>query len=53
MRNPSSSGATSFEFYLAYRRIPSSAPGDDWNELTDGLMVESLARMTQYQGSHR
>jgi dihydropyrimidinase len=44
-------GCPSFKFYLAYRHISGSLPGDDWNELTDGLMVESLARIAQYQGT--
>jgi len=44
-------GCPSFKFYLAYRRIPGAPPGDDWNELTDGLMVEALARMARYGGT--
>ena len=44
-------GCPSLKFYLAYRNLPGSPPGDDWNELTDGLMVEALARMARYQGT--
>lgn len=44
-------GCPTFKFYLAYRRITGSPPGEDWNELTDGLMIESLARMSQYKGT--
>jgi dihydropyrimidinase len=44
-------GCTSFKFYLAYRPIKGAPPGEDWNELTDGLMIDSLARMSQYKGT--
>lgn len=44
-------GCPSFKFYLAYRRIPGAPPGDDWNELTDGLMLEALWRMARYEGT--
>lgn len=44
-------GCPSFKFYLAYRRIPGAPPGDDWNELTDGLMLEALERMARYDGT--
>jgi dihydropyrimidinase len=44
-------GCPSLKFYLAYRRIAGSPPGDDWNELTDGMLVEALARMARYVGT--
>ena len=44
-------GCPSFKFYLSYRNIPGSPPGDDWNNLTDGLMVEALERMARYEGT--
>jgi dihydropyrimidinase len=44
-------GCVSFKFYLAYRRIPGARAGDDWNELCDGLMIESLARLARYRGT--
>ena len=44
-------GCPSFKFYLSYRNVPGSPPGDDWNNLTDGLMVEALERMANYEGT--
>src|SRR5918996_4510697 len=44
-------GCPSFKFYLAYRRLPGAPPGDDWNELTDGLMLEVLERMARWDGT--
>jgi dihydropyrimidinase len=44
-------GCTSFKFYLAYRKIPGAPPGDDWNELDDGLMVEALGRLAAWEGT--
>ena len=44
-------GCPSFKFYLAYRRLPGAPPGDDWNELTEGLMLEALERMARYDGT--
>ena len=44
-------GCPSFKFYLAYRDIPGALPGDDWNRLTDGLMVEAMEKMAQYEGT--
>lgn len=44
-------GCPSFKFYLAYRRIPGAPPGDDWNELNDGLMLEALERMAAWEGT--
>ena len=44
-------GCPSFKFYLSYRSIPGAPPGDDWNNLTDGLMVEALERMARYEGT--
>ncbi len=45
------SGCTSFKFYLAYRKIPGAPPGDDWNELDDGLMIEALGRLAAWNGT--
>ena len=44
-------GCPSFKFYLSYRNILGAPPGDDWNDLTDGLMVEALERMARYEGT--
>lgn len=44
-------GCPSFKFYLSYRNIAGAPPGDDWNELTDGLMVDTLHRMAKYEGT--
>lgn len=44
-------GCSSFKFYLAYRNIAGAPPGEDWNELTDGLMIETLSRIAKYQGT--
>jgi len=44
-------GCSSFKFYLAYRDLPGAPAGDNWNQLTDGLMVEALARMARYQST--
>ena len=44
-------GCPSFKFYLAYRNIPGAPPGDNWNNLTDGLMVEVLEFMAKYEGT--
>ena len=44
-------GCPSFKFYLAYRRIPGAPPGDDWNGLDDGLMLDALTRMSAWEGT--
>lgn len=44
-------GCPSFKFYLAYRRLPGAPPGDDWNALDDGLMLDVLERMAQWDGT--
>ncbi len=44
-------GCPSFKFYLAYRRVPGAPPGDDWNELDDGLMLDALERMHAWEGT--
>jgi dihydropyrimidinase len=44
-------GCPSFKFYLAYRQIRGAPPGDDWNELDDGLMLEALERMARWDGT--
>lgn len=41
-------GCTSFKFYLARKKVAGAAPGEDWNELTDGLMLEALHVMAKY-----
>lgn len=41
-------GCRAFKFYLAYKDLPDAQPGDDWNNLTDGLMVEALRVMASY-----
>jgi dihydropyrimidinase len=43
-------GSPSWKFYLAYRNRPDAPPGDDWNQLTDGLLVDSLERLAAYEG---
>ncbi len=43
-------GCTSFKFFMTYRNIAGSHPGDDWNELTDGLMLEAMERLARYDG---
>jgi dihydropyrimidinase len=42
---------SSFKFYLAYRNLPNAPPGDGWNELTDGLMLEALEQLAHYEGT--
>ncbi|MBI3967650.1 MAG: amidohydrolase family protein [Chloroflexi bacterium] len=44
-------GCPSVKFYLGYRGMPDAAPGTEWNQLTDGLMVEVLERMARYDGT--
>lgn len=44
-------GCPSWKFYLAYRDRPDAPPGDDWNQLTDGLFFESLQRLAAYDGT--
>jgi dihydropyrimidinase len=44
-------GVSSFKFYLAYKPVDGHLPGDDWNELTDGLMAEALAMMSRRGGT--
>jgi dihydropyrimidinase len=44
-------GCPSFKFYLAYKKGPGALPGDDWNELTDPLMLESLERIARSGGT--
>lgn len=44
-------GCRAFKFYLAYKALPQAQPGDDWNELTDGLMVEALDVIARYEGT--
>jgi dihydropyrimidinase len=44
-------GCPSFKFYLAYRRIPGAPPGDDWNGLDDGLMLDVLERLARWEGT--
>jgi dihydropyrimidinase len=41
-------GCRAVKFYLAYKRSPDAQPGDDWNELTDGLMLDALEVMARY-----
>ena len=43
-------GSPSWKFYLSYRNRPDAPPGDDWNQLTDGLLVDSLDRLAAYDG---
>ena len=44
-------GCRAFKFYLAYRDLPDAQPGDNWNELTDGLMVEALDVLSRYENT--
>lgn len=44
-------GCPSFKFYLAYRRLAGAPAGDDWNDLDDGLMLHSLARLRAWEGT--
>jgi dihydropyrimidinase len=44
-------GVRAFKFYLAYKPSPVSQPGDDWNQLTDGLMLEALEVIARYPGT--
>ena len=44
-------GSPSWKFYLSYRDRPDAPSGDNWNELTDGLLVESLGRLAAYDGT--
>lgn len=44
-------GVRAFKFYLAYKPSPVSRPGDDWNRLTDGLMLEALEELARYPGT--
>ncbi|MEA3292251.1 MAG: hypothetical protein U9Q71_08150, partial [Pseudomonadota bacterium] len=44
-------GCPSWKFYLSYRDRPDAPEGDDWNGLTDGLLVESLERLSAYEGT--
>jgi len=45
-------GCRAFKFYLAYKPSPVSQPGDDWNRLTDGLMMEALETIARYPGTY-
>ena len=44
-------GCPTCKFYLAYRDGPDAPEGDDWNQLTDGLLMESLDRLASYDGT--
>ena len=44
-------GCPSWKFYLSYRDRPDAPVGDDWNGLTDGLLFESLQRLSAYDGA--
>ena len=44
-------GCPSWKFYLSYRDRPDAPEGDDWNGLTDGLLVDSLQRLSDYDGT--
>ncbi|MPZ61000.1 MAG: amidohydrolase family protein [Propionibacteriales bacterium] len=44
-------GCRAFKFYLAYRDLPNAQPGDNWNELTDGLMMEALDVLSRYENT--
>lgn len=44
-------GCRAFKFYLAYKPSPVSQPGDDWNQLTDGLMMEALEELARHPGT--
>ena len=44
-------GCPSWKFYLSYRDRPDAPAGDDWNKLTDGLLMESLERLAAYDGT--
>lgn len=45
-------GCRAFKFYLAYKPSPVSQPGDDWNRLTDGLMMEALRELAAHPGTY-
>ena len=42
---------TSFKFYLAYRDLPGALPGDDWNQVDDGLLLDTLISLGTIPGS--
>lgn len=45
-------GCRAFKFYLAYKPGPVAQPGDDWNLLTDGLMMEALEELARHPGTY-
>ncbi|MFQ5426481.1 MAG: hypothetical protein ACE5EV_05335, partial [Gaiellales bacterium] len=44
-------GHPSIKFYLAYRALESAPEGDDWNELDDGLFLDTLRAMSGRHGA--